>query len=189
MDVVYIDTTMRTQQMPETGAIQDRARPDDSVSPAPRTLQSDVGHYVHGVGDNDHHPSRLLLDDFANDALHDGSVLLEKLKPRFARSLGCARRDHDDLRVRIVRRTSVTNGHGGKEWLPVSKVQRLSQGQVFVLIDEYDFVGQPTLRKSVCKRRSHSSRTDYDDLPLVPSCHESLLAEYPEYPLSSLFSA
>lgn len=88
--------------MPATGVIQDRARTEDAASFASRPLQGDMGHHVHGVGSNEHHSTRVLVDHFVNGTSHNGSVLLEKMEPCFVTSLGYPRRDDDHLGVAIV---------------------------------------------------------------------------------------
>ena len=93
MDIVDIDAAMGAEHVPETGAVEHRARPDDTPAGPPGKRDREVGHHIDRVADDQDHGGRILSEDVRENAADRCRVFLHQRQAAFAGALRRTRRD------------------------------------------------------------------------------------------------
>ena len=150
VDVVDINAAVIAEEVSEAGAIEDGAGADDAFFAVfPRVLDGGIGHDIDGIGGDQDDGRGSGCCDVRHNSAHDGGVTLKEVETSFAGLLGGARGDDDQLGVSIIGRRARIDRDRGEVGLAVGEVQDVPLGELFVLVDQGDLIGDAALGKSI----------------------------------------
>jgi hypothetical protein len=153
-------SAMLAQQVTETRAVQHGAGPDDASARPAGPFVGDIRQDVHRIAYDQNHRRRLLEHDFINDIVDDFDIALKQLQPRFARPLFGPGRNHNQVRIRIIRRLGLMNLDGREKRLAMDQIEDLPQGQFMVGIAQGNLIGQTALGQRIGKGGTHGARAN-----------------------------
>ena len=176
VDRARIDAEVVRQRGPETGGVEDRARPDDTFRRQPGQPPRLVRQHVDRVGRDQDDAGRVGLGHLGHDLTEDRRVLADQVKARLARLLPGARRDHRDGRAGAI--GIRTGPHAGRlrERHGVLQVHRLALGASLVRVDQHDLRGDARQQQGVSERRSDVADPDDRDAGGTHALHSPRVA-------------
>jgi len=165
VDVVDINAAVVAEEVAEAGAIEDGAGADDAFFAAfPRVLDGGIGHDIDGIGGDEDDGGGSGCCDVRHNSAHDGGVTLNEVETGLARFLGGASGDDDELGVSVIGRFARIDGDSWEVGLAVDEVKNVPTGELFVLVNESDLIGDAALGKGVTIGGADSAGTNDNNL-------------------------